>query len=418
MPKREDETLQRVLYGGHPPTCTCTVCTRRRLRRGRMSWVAVLLLLLVLLGLAIIAYTLYHSEQVGQAALIGITLTTVVITIWNIREVRWLWKYRPRRAAFGRVFASLILVAMIACSAAAFTGVAPFSELKEQVVEYFANLSEEAKTEDTAGSSSAMTSARSGVEPFDSKQPPYSKTFGAPIHLTNNSSATDPTWQQLMSFLVADKTDQKDYSAFSFPCGAFAEEVHNNAEAAGIQAAWVAVDFEDNTDGHALNAFNTTDRGLVYVDCTGRDVLIVVPVVPPSGVEQKIFGGANSWDKIAYIEIGKEYGIINVEVVSSFTYTYYEQCKQRLQAFKAMLEDYNQKVTAFNLEVEKYNDWLGGRILYEGTSEALRAEQWHNELSRQENILKGIEEELEREGNSLGAFWEPLGIVKSVEIYW
>ena len=37
-----------------------------------------------------------------------------------------------------------------------------------------------------------------------------------------------------------------------------------------FRAAFVAVLFSDNEAGHALNAFRTTDRGLVYVDCTGR----------------------------------------------------------------------------------------------------------------------------------------------------
>lgn len=251
------------------------------------------------------------------------------------------------------------------------------------------------------------------------QQPPFSKTFaGEQIHLVNSSDASDPTWQQLISFLIADGTDEKNYSVFSFPCGAFAEEVHNKAEAAGIRAAWVSIDFEDGSEGHALNAFNTVDKGLVYVDCTGKDVLTAVYVVLPSGVEQKIFGVAKSWDKITYIEIGKEYGIISLEVASSPTYTYYEQYKQRWQAFETALEEYGQKVIAFSLEVERYSQWLGGRILYEGSSEALRAEQWYQELSRQENTLKHMEEELDREGDSLGAFWESLGIVKKVEVYW
>lgn len=279
---------------------------------------------------------------------------------------------------------------------------------------------EEAATPpDTSSGGVIIPSSGDGVSVFDSKQPPYSKTLaGERIDLINNSDATDPTWQQLKTFLLTDITDEKDYSLFSFPCGAFAEEVHNNAEAAGIRAAWVCVDFESDSEGHALNAFNTVDKGLVYVDCTGRDVLAPLLLAPLPGVEHKTFGEAESWDKIVYVEIGEEYGSISLEVASSPPYSYYEQYRQRVQSFKAMLEDYKQKVIAFNLEVEEYSRWIEGKVFYEGTAEALKAEEWFQELGRQENILQGIQDELDRAGNSLGAFWEPLGIVNKVEIYW
>ena len=65
-------------------------------------------------------------------------------------------------------------------------------------------------------------------------------------------------------------------------CGDFAERLHNNAEMAGIRCAYVAIDLSGYTDpnnygigsntGHALDAFQTTDRGLVYVDDTGIPV--------------------------------------------------------------------------------------------------------------------------------------------------
>jgi hypothetical protein len=35
MPMREDETLRKELYGGHPPACTCVACTRRRISKMR-----------------------------------------------------------------------------------------------------------------------------------------------------------------------------------------------------------------------------------------------------------------------------------------------------------------------------------------------------------------------------------------------
>lgn len=97
----------------------------------------------------------------------------------------------------------------------------------------------------------------------------YIGATGEPIELINNPNSTDPTYQEMLTFLRSDKTDEIEYDPDSFMCGDFAEVVHNNAEAAGIRAAWVSIDFRGFKAGHACNAFNTTDKGLVFVDCTG-----------------------------------------------------------------------------------------------------------------------------------------------------
>ncbi|AKB78501.1 hypothetical protein MSHOH_2018 [Methanosarcina horonobensis HB-1 = JCM 15518] len=97
----------------------------------------------------------------------------------------------------------------------------------------------------------------------------YVGATGEPIELINNPNSIDPTYQELITFLRSDKTDEIEYSLENFTCGDFAEMVHNNAEETGIKAAWVCVDFIGSTEGHACNAFNTTDRGLIFVDCTG-----------------------------------------------------------------------------------------------------------------------------------------------------
>lgn len=88
------------------------------------------------------------------------------------------------------------------------------------------------------------------------------------VVLTDNTSATNPTWGQLMAFLSQDQTETHTYIRNVYDCSQFSRDIHNNAEAAGIRAAEVAIDFRSEIDGHALNAFLTTDYGLVYVDCT------------------------------------------------------------------------------------------------------------------------------------------------------
>ena len=90
--------------------------------------------------------------------------------------------------------------------------------------------------------------------------------------LTNNSSATNVSWETLRAFLWEDKTDEKTYIPDVYDCDEFASDLHNNAESKGIRCAWVAIKFKGGGPLHALNAFKTTDQGLVFVDCTGEPV--------------------------------------------------------------------------------------------------------------------------------------------------
>ncbi len=118
---------------------------------------------------------------------------------------------------------------------------------------------------------------------------------GHRITLVNNPDATDPTWNRLKEFLARDDTDKQTYCPNSFVCADFAEMLHNNAEAAGIRAAYVTIilgpsPYYPMSGGHALNAFRTTDNGLVYIDCTA-------PIGYYSG----------SADTIVQVEVGKPY---------------------------------------------------------------------------------------------------------------
>lgn len=385
------------------------------------SWLRLAIVLLVIAGLVAIpwnAYLLFTGKTEYPVNCTILLLAGIGFLIWLISVLRNSIHIADK-PSFGAVFFSLLGIAVIC----AFVGVRPFSNVKDAVIQYVAAAQDKVRV--SGGDSEDKLSEEElfqqdeGIRVVQNRQPPFSKTLGGEqVCLVDNKDASDPTWQQLVVFLQADKTDGKDYSLLSFPCGAFAEEVHNNAEAVGIRAAWVSVDFQDKSGGHALNAFKTTDSGLVYVDCTGGDVLSRVYVISPPGVEQRTFGGGRGWDKVAYVEIGKEYGLISLEVAASPGYACYEGYKERLETFEAMLEDYNRKVEAFNHEADEYSRWVTGRTVYAGSSEAFRAEQWYQELKMQEYALNGIDQKLEKEGRSLGAFWQPLGIVAGVEIFW
>ena len=95
-------------------------------------------------------------------------------------------------------------------------------------------------------------------------------------------------------------------------------------------------------------------------------------------------------DKVAYVEIGKEYGLIPIDMVDCFDYACYI--------------DYKSRWEEYNNEVQAYNQALGGgKSLPE--PEYSYFMNWHNRL--------------EKERASLGEYWyEPLGIVSEIEIYW
>lgn len=109
----------------------------RKPRRAGISWTALPMFLLAAASVAIIFYILSNFDQLDRAVAIGIISAAAVTAIWHIGTMRRLWKYRHRKAGFGRILFSLILVALIGCSAAAFTGIAPFSDAKNTVVGWF-----------------------------------------------------------------------------------------------------------------------------------------------------------------------------------------------------------------------------------------------------------------------------------------
>lgn len=122
---------------------------------------------------------------------------------------------------------------------------------------------------------------------------------GQPIELIENPRANNPTFAELVAFLEKDPTDQYSYIVGppknAFVCSDFAETVHNNAEAAGIRSAWVGIDIEGETEGHAISAFETLDLGLIYIDCTGKGLWDESP--------------SSSLDRRANLEKGKPYAI-------------------------------------------------------------------------------------------------------------
>jgi len=233
---------------------------------------------------------------------------------------------------------------------------------------------------------------------------------GKPIILVDNPAAVNPTYAELAAFIERDTTDTNDYlidSLIGYVCADFAEDVHNNAEAAGIRAASVSVDFDGGGEGHALNAFDTVDRGLVYIDCTGQSFSDKLSFHLEETDEGFTFvsDSPQSWDAVAYIEVGREYGLIPLAKARALYYSFYGGYKEKWREYQVLLAAFNEEVSQFNQEVK-------GRTYYEGSAELARVKAWRVELGEQSELLDGLSEEL---GN---VWFEPKGIVKDVWIHW
>ncbi len=87
------------------------------------------------------------------------------------------------------------------------------------------------------------------------------------MYIHNTPTACNITYDDMVRFILEDSSDQVPYGDDSYICIDYAVAVHDNAERQNITAGLVTCDV--NGSMHALNVFNTTDMGLVYVDCTG-----------------------------------------------------------------------------------------------------------------------------------------------------
>jgi len=202
------------------------------------------------------------------------------------------------------------------------------------------------------------------------------------------SDLEDPSWSELEEFLRLDDTDTIPYVENSFDCSGFAITLRDRAWGYGFRSAYVELGFGDEV-GHAINAFDTTDKGVIFIDDTEAD-------------------------QVAYVEVGEEYGAILLDEVKSehidcsgspdrfwgsldyathpdpFSYSYYVDYQERVQF-------YTDTVDAYNDAVDDYNSGRGG-----WTSSQLT--EWF------ENI-EALEEDI-------GTIFEPMGTVESVELYW
>jgi hypothetical protein len=228
---------------------------------------------------------------------------------------------------------------------------------------------------------------------------------GKPIELKSNPQAVDISYSALFDFVRQDATDSIPYvaqesaqGAAAFVCSDFAEMVHNNAETAGIRAGYVGIDFADGSIGHAITAFQTIDKGLVFIDCTGPSIYSQLEV--GSGVS-----AAESWDKVGYLEVGRKYGVIGLDWADSPDYAFYLQFAAKWQQLKDQLASYNADVSLYNQEIT-------GKVYRPGSPELTRLRAWESQLAEQSKAIDVLRQQV---GDS---FFKPLGVVKSFFVHW
>jgi hypothetical protein len=82
---------------------------------------------------------------------------------------------------------------------------------------------------------------------------------------SNGYTLQNPTYQEMKTFLAQDSTNTNSYLEDTYVCVDFAAAVNSGAEAKGIRCAVVDIFYPDGY-GHTIVAFDTTDRGLIYVE--------------------------------------------------------------------------------------------------------------------------------------------------------
>jgi len=235
-----------------------------------------------------------------------------------------------------------------------------------------------------------------GATVYDGTQPQEACGSGNPINLISNPQAVDVSWQNVREFLESDKTTYLQYTS-DYVCCDYASKIYNDAEAHGIRTAFVIVHFSNRSPDHAINAFLTTDDGLVYTDSTGQAVY--KPLDLPNAYQpgSPVIDG----NKIAYVAIGKPLGFVSIRADYGTTYDDYEQWTGDEKSFEADVNDYLNQVAQYNSDpLDSYNSGEYTTLLNE-----------KNQLDNRAASL-GIVAET---GYSI---WPPLGPVSGLDIYW
>ena len=209
---------------------------------------------------------------------------------------------------------------------------------------------------------------------------PYNSIIRQTLSLVNQVDTHNPSWSELKNFLRNDNTEYSPFVNNDFVCENFAVMLHDNAERKGIRAGVVSIDFNNDDVGHMINVFYTTDKGQIYIDDTGESSDVAKDIKDKCRV-----------DTVAYLEKDKNYGTLDIAVVTSFDYSFYE--------------DISKRWIQYNQEVEDYNNYIKGKTFVIGSAEEKKIANW-SDLIDHERI--GLPDCLS----------DSMGIVQDFEVRW
>ena len=91
------------------------------------------------------------------------------------------------------------------------------------------------------------------------------------VRMVNYTNAVNPTYADLLKLLEACPYDRWRNIPGKRVCRHYAVKLHNYAERRGVRCGYVTINYTRRS-GHAVNVFETTDKGTVYVDicCPGN----------------------------------------------------------------------------------------------------------------------------------------------------
>lgn len=236
--------------------------------------------------------------------------------------------------------------------------------------------------------------------------PHFQKSDHTPIRILNNPNAQIYTWEETRRMLLDDETEQKNYVPVTYTCAHFAQDLHNRCEAKGLRTGIVLFEYKDGSEGHAINAFNTTDKGVVYVDATG---------IAQSDVE------VPAVKSVAYLFEGKHYFAIPMEVDITREYPsnysaglhYLNERKrhgERASKFETKASRFQSRVERFKQQQEQFKA-LQEKLNRSKENWAQRGypENERREINREIEKLNRIAESFNRESKELEEIQSKLG---------
>ena len=101
----------------------------------------------------------------------------------------------------------------------------------------------------------------------------YTTGYESGFEEVHGYTLKDPTYEEMKEFLARDTTDSLEFDEDEFTCTDFSAAVNNNAEAAGLRCAVVYINYPEV--GHTIVAFETSDRGIKYIEPQYDDEVIL-----------------------------------------------------------------------------------------------------------------------------------------------